>query len=52
MNQFQAKEQEQGVVGGHPPQDVPPVIVNEYNSFNLANIMPPIGPKWKQPDNL
>ena len=42
-----------GVVGGHPPQGVPPVnpanpanfqIVNEYNSFNLANIT--------QPDNL
>ena len=27
-------------------------IVNEYNSFNLANIMPPIAPKWKQPDSL
>ena len=61
MNQFQAEQQEQGVVGGHPPQEVPPVnpvnpanfqIVNEYNSFILANIMPPIAPKWKQPDNL
>ena len=61
MNQFQAEEQEQGVVGGHPPQDVPPVnpanpanfqIVKEYNSFNLANIKPPIAPKWKQLDNL
>ena len=61
MNQFQAKQQEQGVVGGHPPQGVPPVnpvnlanfqIVNEYNSFNLANITPPIAPRWKQPDNL
>ena len=44
-----------GVVGGHPPQGAPPVnpllnpanpanfqIVNEYNSFNLANITPPI----------
>ena len=55
-------------VGGHPPQGAPPVypvnpllnpanpanfqIVNEYNSFNLANITPPIAPKWKQPDNL
>ena len=45
-------------VGEHPPQGVPPVnpvnpplnhanpenfpIVNEYNSFNLANITPPI----------
>ena len=27
-------------------------IVNEYNSFNLANITPPVAPKWKQPDNL
>ena len=27
-------------------------IVNEYNSFNLVNIMPPIAPTWKQPDNL
>ena len=68
MNQFQAKQQEQGAVGGHPgavgghpPQGVPPVnpanpanfqIVNEYNSFNLANITPPIAPRWKQPDNL
>ena len=50
-----------GVVGGHPQQGVPPVnpanpanfqIVNEYNSFNLANITPPIAPRWKQPDNL
>ena len=52
-------------VGIHPPQGVPPVntvnpplnpanpvnlqIVNEYNSFNLANITPPIAPRWKQP---
>ena len=68
MNQFQAEQQEQGAVsghpgavGGHPPQGVPPVnpanlanfqIVNEYNSFNLTNITLPIAPKWKQPDNL
>ena len=83
MNQFQTEPQvqEQGAVGGqppqgipinpvggHPPQGVPPVnpvnpplnpanpvnfqIVNEYNSFNLANITPPIASKWKQPDNL
>ena len=26
--------------------------MNEYNSFNLANITPPVAPKWKQPDNL
>ena len=70
MNQFQ---DEQGAVGGQPPQGTPvnpapPVnvmnpplnpanpanfqIVNEYNSFNLANITPPIAPKWRQPDNL
>ena len=64
MNQFQAEQQEQGAVSGHPPQDPNPVnpanpanpanfqIVNEYNSFNLANITPPIAPRWKQPDNL
>ena len=61
MNQFQAEQQEQGVVGRHPPQDVCQVnpanpanfqIVKEYNSFNLENIMPPIAQKWKQPDNL
>ena len=83
MNQFQTEPQvqEQGAVGGQPPQGIPinpvgghppqgvplvnpvnpplnpanPVnlqIVNEYNSFNLANITPPIAPKWKQPDNL
>ena len=61
MNQFQAKQQEQEAVGGHPPQGVLPVnsanlanfqIVNEYNSFNLTNITPPIAPRWKQPDNL
>ena len=68
MNQFQAEQQEQGAVGGHPgavgghpPQGVPPVnpanptnfqIVNKYNSFNLANITLPIAPRWKQPDNL
>ena len=27
-------------------------IVNEYNSFNLANITPPVAPKWRQPENL
>ena len=31
-----------------PPKQEPNVnIVNEYNSFNLANVMPPIPPKWK-----
>ena len=61
INQFQEQGQEQGAVGGHLPLGVPLVnpanpanfqIVNEYNSFNLANITPPIAPKWKQPDNL
>ena len=48
-----------GAGGGLPPQTPPPQpwqdqvhFVNEYNSFNLANITPPITPKWKQPDNL
>ena len=66
INQFQADGQEQGAVGGRSPEVAdPPVnlmlnpansanfqIVNEYNSFNLANITPPTAPKWKQPDNL
>ena len=38
-----------------PPASPPPPrqdpanvnIVNEYNSFNLTNITPPIAPKWK-----
>ena len=60
INQF-PDGQEQGAVGGHSPEVTSPVnpanpanfqIVNEYNSFNLANITPPIAPKWKQPDNL
>ena len=62
INQFQVNGQEQGAVGGCPPEVVDPQvnsanlanfqIVNEYNSFNLANITPPIALKWKQPDNL
>ena len=83
MNQFQDGQQiqEQGAVGGqppqgtpvnpvgmHPPQGAPPVnvmnpplnpanpanlqIVNKYNSFNLANITPPMASRWKQPDSL
>ena len=83
VNQFQTEPQiqEQGAVGGQPPQGIPmnPVgihppqgaplvnamnpplnpanpanfqIVNEYNSFNLANITPPMAPRWKQPDSL
>ena len=27
-------------------------IVNEYNSFNLANVTPPITPKWKTSETL
>ena len=27
-------------------------IVNKYNSFNLANVTPPVAPKWKQTDTL
>ena len=27
-------------------------IVNEYNSFNLANVTPPVPPKWKTSDTL
>ena len=27
-------------------------IVNEYNLFNLANVTPPIAPKWKTSDTL
>ena len=66
INQFQADGQEQGAVDGCSPEVVDPLvnpvmnpvnpanfqIVNECNSFNLANITPPIAPKWKQPDNL
>ena len=49
----------QDVVGGQAPPPPPrqltdPAniqIVNEYNSFNLANITP-VAPKWKQTDTL
>ena len=27
-------------------------IVNEYNSFNLANVTTPVPPKWKTSDSL
>ena len=27
-------------------------IVNEYNSFNLANVTLPIAPKWKMSETL
>lgn len=61
MDQFQmSNENELGAVGAQPsgqptvspanPANVQ--IVNEYNSFNLANITPPIAPKWKQPNDL
>ena len=46
-----------------PPTGVPPPlpprqdpanvnIVNEYNSFNLTNMTPPIAPKWKTSETL
>ena len=43
-----------------PPASVPPVrqdpanvhIVNEYNSFNLANVTLPIAPNWKMSETL
>ena len=53
-----------GVIGGEPlsPLPLPPAavrqdpanvnIVNEYNSFNLTNVTPPIAPKWKMSDTL
>ena len=38
---------------GTPRQDPANVnIVNEYNSFNLANVTPPIAPKWKTSETL
>ena len=51
-------------IGGEPLPPPPPVgvstrqdpanvnIVNEYNSFNLANVTPPIAPKWKTSETL
>ena len=36
-----------------PPRQEPNMnIVNEYNSFNLANVTPPVPPKWKTSDTL
>ena len=35
-----------------PANPANPVIVNEYNSFNLANVTAPISPKWKNNENL
>ena len=52
---------EQGATGGSaltPPPRVPTndpanvQIVNEFNSFNLQNITPPITPKWKHSETL
>ena len=38
---------------GTPRQDPANVnIVNKYNSFNLANVTPPIAPKWKTSETL
>ena len=56
-----------GAIGGqglppppiHPPHGPNVVnepanvnVINEYNSFNLANVTPPIAPKWKTSDTL
>ena len=51
---------DQGAVSGQTPpppprQSLDPAnvqIMNEYNSFNLANVTPPVAPKWKQTDTL
>ena len=52
---------ERGATGGQAPPpptpsrniDPPNIqIVNEYNSFNLQNITPPIAPNWKQSETL
>ena len=47
-------------IGGDPLPPPPPVrqdpanvnIVNEYNSFNLTNVTPPMAPKWKKSETL
>ena len=49
-----------GATGGFNEPVLPPQIkqepnvniVNEYNSFNLANVTPPVPPKWKTSDTL
>ena len=49
-----------GATGGfHEPVSPPPIkqepnvnIVNEYNSFNLANVTPLVPPTWKTSDTL
>ena len=52
---------ERGTTGGPEPLPPPHVstndpanvqIVNEFNSFNLENITPPIAPKWKHSEIL
>ena len=52
---------ERGATGGPAPSPPPRVptndpanvqIVNEFNSFNLQNITPPIAPKWKHSETL
>ena len=54
--------EERGATGGQAPSPPPCVtnnpdpahvqIVNEYNSFNLQNITPPIALKWKHSETL
>ena len=54
--------EEMGATGGQAPSPPHHVtsnpdpaniqIVNEYNSFNLQNITPPIAPKWKHSETL
>ena len=58
------EQRDVGAIGGEPLPPPPPVgasirqdpanvnIVNEYNSFNLANVTPPIAPKWKTSETL
>ena len=52
-----------GAIGGEPLPPPPPAgaprqdlanvnIINEYNSFNLTNMTPPIAPKWKTSETL
>ena len=60
-----AEQGDVSAIGGEPlppppPAGIPPVcpdpanvnIVNEYNSFNLTNMTPPIAPKWKTSKTL
>ena len=51
---------EKGATGGpatppHVSTNADPAnfqIVNEFNSFNLQNILPPVPPKWKHSETL